>query len=81
MTHETLAEYERYADHLEDLRRADAAWSHDEQWMEALVMLCRDSGDSGSEQYLRNRLLCARLQREVATRKSLADLRIIPDDV
>ncbi|MFM8771701.1 MAG: hypothetical protein ACKOE4_06735 [Candidatus Kapaibacterium sp.] len=68
MTKETIAAYERYADHLEELRRAEAEWASAEYWIETLVELCRDHGDDAEEQFLRDRLLAARLHREVAMR-------------
>lgn len=70
MTSETLAAYERYSDHLEELRRAEAEWASTEYWMETLVELCRDRGDDAAEQFLRDRLLAARLVREVVVRRS-----------
>lgn len=69
MTSETLAAYERYSDHLEELLRAEAEWASAEYWMETLVELCRDRGDNAAEQFLRDRLLAARLAREVVVRR------------
>ncbi|MBU3678362.1 MAG: hypothetical protein FGM32_01980 [Candidatus Kapabacteria bacterium] len=73
MTNETLSAYERYTDHLEELRRAEAEWASTEYWIETLVELCRDRGDDAGEQFLRDRLLAARLHREVAVR-SVAEI-------
>lgn len=74
MTHDLLAAYERYADQLEDLRRAEDEWAHDEQWMETLVKVSRECGDNVTEQHLRSRLLSARLYRELIARESIAAL-------
>lgn len=68
MTNETLAAFERYSDHLEELRRAEAEWASTEHWIETLVEMCRDRGDDAAEQFLRDRLLAARLLRELAVR-------------
>lgn len=75
MTIETLAAYERYADHLEELRRAEAEWASTEYWIETMVKLCRDRGDDSAEQFLRDRLLAARLHREVMLRGEAEILR------
>jgi hypothetical protein len=81
MTHDILAAYERYADQLEHLRHAEDEWAHDEHWLETLVKMSRDCGDNDTEQHLRNRLLSARLHREVMTRQSIAALRFLATDL
>ncbi len=81
MTHDVLAAYERYADQLEHLRRAEDEWAHDEHWMETLVKMSREHGDNATEQHLRSRLLSARLYREVMARESIAALRFLTADL
>lgn len=81
MTHDELAAYENYADHVENLLRAESEWARDEHWMETLVTLSREAGDNTSEQHFRSRLLSARLYREVMTRQSIAALRFLTADL
>ncbi len=81
MTHHVLAAYQRYADHLEHLRRTEAMWAHDEDRMETLVKMSCDRGDNVTEQHMRRRLLSARLNREIVARQSIAALKILTSEL
>ena len=81
MTPQALSMYDRCAGHLEALRRAETDWICHEQWLEALVRISRDVGDAEAERHLRQRLLDARLVREVAARQTLVMLNLFLADM
>lgn len=81
MTLQTASLYDRCAGHLESLRREETEWICHEQWLEALVCMSRDAGDTEAERHLRQRLLEARLVQEVAARRTLVMLNLFFADL
>lgn len=81
MTPQTVSVYDRCAGHLESLRRQETEWICHEQWLEALVSISRDVGDTEAERHLRQRLLDARLVQEADARRTLVMLRLFFADM